>query len=174
MYAEIESYYEDQLVEIPSSRVLKNVVFLNGKENQIRLEVGLNVFTEGTYSSEMFIYSQPNRFFRLPGRLNFEAGAVTSSSSYNFLIAGISEDIMLPLVVSSNGSLYVGVGIGLYIKSATDDRIGSALTFGERLFFGYSYDSWSLEWYIKHYSNGSIERPNGGHNFSGLTLGYSF
>lgn len=152
------------------------MVFLSREENHLRIEVGVNVFTKGSYLSSMLIYSQPNRIFRLPGRINFELGGVSNlaDSPYNFLIAGISEDMLLPLLVSSVGSMFAGVGIGIYIRNTADDRIGSNFTFGERVFLGYSYQGLSIEIFIKHYSNGTLEKPNGGHNFAGLMLGYSF
>ncbi|WP_199919440.1 acyloxyacyl hydrolase [Helicobacter enhydrae] len=80
----------------------------------------------------------------------------------------------MPIFYSENGNLYFGVGIGLYIKSKTDIRVGSKVTFGERFFVGYTFKNFSLEMYWKHYSNGTLKLPNSGHDFGGLSFGYNF
>lgn len=129
-----------------------------------------------------FIYSQPNRFFRLHGRLNVEVGGFFGFGSkggidlgtLNLAFAGVSEDILLPLFVSESGNLYVGAGIGAYIKSKGEGRVISNFTFGERAFVGYFYDSFNIEIFIKHFSNGTLARPNAGHNFFGITAGWVF
>ena len=141
----------------------------NGVENQYQV---------------LFIYSQPNRFFRLHGRLNVEVGGFfgfydkkvgQDLGALNLAFAGVSEDILLPLFVGeSSGNLYFGVGIGAYIKSKGESRVISNFTFGERAFVGYLLDSFSVEIFIKHFSNGTLANPNKGHNFFGLTSGYVF
>lgn len=96
---------------------------------------------ETHYQAES-IYSQPNRFFRLHGRLNVEVGGFfgfydarlkSDLGALNLAFAGVSEDILLPLFISENsGNLYVGAGIGAYIKSKGEGRVISNFTFGER------------------------------------------
>lgn len=154
-------------------------------QNSIRFEFGVSVRSKGfenQYQAE-FIYSQPNRFFRLHGRLNVEVGGFFGFGSkggidlgaLNLAFAGVSEDILLPLFVSENsGNLYFGVGIGAYIKTKGERRVISNFTFGERAFVGYFYDSFNVEIFIKHFSNGTLARPNKGHNFFGITAGYVF
>lgn len=162
----------------------KNPAF-NDKRNAIRLEFGASVQSKGfenLYQME-FIYSQPNGFFRLHGRLNLEIGGFFGFGSkggidlgtLNLAFAGVSEDILLPLFISENsGNLYFGVGIGIYIKSKSESRIGSNFTFGERAFVGYLYDAFNIEIFIKHFSNGTIALPNKGFNFFGINMGYVF
>lgn len=162
----------------------KNPAF-GDKQNSIRLEFGASVRSkdfENQYQAE-FIYSQPNCFFRLHGRLNIEVGGFFSFgskggidlSALNLAFAGVSEDILLPLFVSENGgNLYFGAGIGAYIKSKGEGRVISNFTFGERVFVGYFYDSFNIEIFIKHFSNGTLARPNKGHNFFGITAGWVF
>lgn len=162
----------------------KNPAF-GDKQNSIRFEFGASVRGygfENHYQAE-FIYSQPNHFFRLHGRLNLEIGGFFGFGSkgginlgaLNLAFAGVSEDILLPLFVSENsGNLYFGVGIGGYIKTKREARVGSNFIFGERVFVGYFYDSFNIEIFIKHFSNGTIERPNRGHNFFGVTAGWVF
>lgn len=162
----------------------KNPAF-GDKQNSIRFEFGASVRSSGfenQYQVE-FIYSQPNRFFRLHGRLNLEIGGFFGFGSnggidlraLNLAFAGVSEDILLPLFVSENsGNLYVGAGIGAYIKSKGEGRVISNFTFGERVFVGYFYNSFNIEIFIKHFSNGTLARPNKGHNFFGITAGWVF
>ena len=155
------------------------------KKNAIRLEFGASVRSKGfenLYQVE-FIYSQPNRFFRIHGRLNLELGGFfgfgngfdkASLNALNLAFAGISEDILLPLFVSKNGNLYTGLGIGAYIKNKGESRVGSNFTFGERVFVGYLWQHFSIEIFVKHFSNGTLSLPNSGHNFFGITSGYVF
>lgn len=163
----------------------KNPAF-GKKQNSIRFEFGASVRSSGFenhYQAES-IYSQPNRLFRLHGRLNLEVGGFfgfydarlkSDLGALNLAFAGVSEDILLPLFVGENsGNLYVGAGIGAYIKSKGDGRVISNFTFGERAFVGYFYDSFNIEIFIKHFSNGTLARPNAGHNFFGITAGWVF
>ncbi len=154
------------------------------KQNAIRFEFGASVRSNGFENQYqvLFIYSQPNRFFRLHGRLNVEVGGFfgfydrgQDLGALNLAFAGVSEDILLPLFVGeSSGNLYFGVGIGAYIKTKGESRVISNFTFGERAFVGYFWDCFSVEIFIKHFSNGTLATPNKGHNFFGLTSGYVF
>ena len=156
------------------------------KQNAIRLEFGASVRSKGFENlyQVKFIYSQPNRFFRIHGRLNLELGGFfgfgngfdkVSLNALNLAFAGISEDILLPFFVSKNyGNLYAGLGIGAYIKSNGELRVGSNFTFGERVFVGYLWQHFSFEIFVKHFSNGTLSLPNSGHNFFGITSGYVF
>lgn len=160
----------------------KNPAF-GDNQNSIRFEFGISTRSKGfenQYNAE-FIYSQPNRFFRIHGRLNLEVGGIFGFGSkggidtLNLAFVGVSEDILLPLFVSENSwNLYFGVGIGAYIKSKGERRVISNFTFGERVFVGYFYDTFNIEIFIKHFSNGTLARPNNGHNFFGITAGLVF
>lgn len=160
----------------------KNPAF-GDSQNSIRFEFGVSTRSKGfenQYHAE-FIYSQPNRFFHIHGRLNLEVGWIFGFgnkgeiNTLNLAFAGVSEDILLPLFVSENGwNLYFGVGIGAYIKTKSEARIGSNFTFGERVFVGYFYNSFNIEIFIKHFSNGTLARPNNGYNFFGITAGLIF
>ena len=146
--------------------------------NSIRIEFSSSLSSDRHYFNANLIYAQPNRIFKLPGRLNFEIGGFFTPANqthiYNFAIIGISQDVIFPIYPSDFGNLFLGVGIGLYLKSKVDDRVGSAITFGERLFVGYMVEDYDIELYYKHYSNGTIEIPNGGHDFWGISFGYCF
>ena len=168
-----------------SSYFAKNPAF-NDKQNAIRLEFGASVRSQGFENlyQVQFIYSQPNRFFRIHGRLNVEVGGFfgfgrgfggMKLNTLNLGFAGVSWDILLPLFISkSSGNLYAGVGIGGYIKTKGESRVISNFTFGERVFVGYLWRNFSFEMFIKHFSNGTLSVPNSGHNFFGITSGYVF
>lgn len=147
-------------------------------DNSIRIEFSSSLSANRRYFNANLIYAQPNRIFKLPGRLNFEIGGFFTPTNqihtYNFAIIGISQDVIFPLYPSNFGNLFFGVGIGLYLKSKIDDRVGSAITFGERFFFGYMIKGYDIELYYKHYSNGTIETPNSGHDLWGISFGYCF
>lgn len=163
----------------------KNPAF-NDKRNAIRIEFGASVRSKGfenLYNAQI-IYSQPNCFFRLHGRLNVEVGGFfgfgrgfggVKLNALNLGFAGVSEDILLPLFISeSSGNLYAGLGIGAYIKSKGESRVISNFTFGERVFVGYLWRDFNFEIFVKHFSNGTLAVPNNGHNFFGITSGYVF
>ncbi len=85
-----------------------------------------------------FHYGQPNEFFRLPGRMVLELEGfigVNKEKNLSQLIFGVSQDIVIPIF---NTNFYSGVGIGIYIRTLFNDRIGSAFTFGEKVFIGYN------------------------------------
>ncbi|WP_256325497.1 acyloxyacyl hydrolase [Helicobacter sp. CLO-3] len=127
-------------------------------------------------------YYQPNRAFRLPGRLGVELEYMfggnrfgDKNEAFNQVIFGGVQDVFFSL----GRHFYAGLGIGIYIRSRLDSRVGSAFTFGERLFMGYAQQiggggGLSLEIFIKHYSNGDLTPRNAGFNFLGLGAGYSF
>ena len=91
-----------------SAYFAKNFAF-NDKQNAIRLEFGASVISKGFESlyQVQFIYSQPNRFFCLHGRLNVEVGGFfgfgsgfggVKLNSLNLGFAGVSWDILLPFL----------------------------------------------------------------------------
>lgn len=162
-----------------SEGLLINSVFPDEKiSNSIRIEFSTSLASDRRYFNSNLIYSQPNRIFKLPGRINFEVGGFFTpphqAHIYNFAIIGISEDVIFPIYPSKFGNLFLGFGIGLYLKSKIDDRIGSAITFGERLFLGYMIENYDIELYYKHYSNGTLQIPNSGHDLWGIAFGYCF
>lgn len=153
--------------------------------NALRVEVGSSVRGNGfeNHHNAQIIYSQPNHIFRIHGRINLELGgflgfgsvAGIDLSSMNLAFLGISEEALLPLFISQKyGNVYAGVGLGAYIKSKGEMRVISNFTFGERVFVGYLWKKFSSEIFIKHFSNGTLSKPNAGHNFFGFCFGYVF
>lgn len=161
---------------LKDSNLLLHPIF-EKEQNSIRLEFSTPTLIKKKYFNANLIYTQPNRFFRLPARLNLEIGVFFTPPPNNqktFVIIGLSEDIVLPIYPSKFGNLFVGLGVGIYLKSQRDERIGSAVTFGERFFIGYFFESFDIELYYKHYSNGTLQLPNGGYDFLGISFGYCF
>jgi hypothetical protein len=120
-------------------------------------------------------YSQPDQFFRLPGRINVEfmtQRGTNGFSKYNQnIIFGFSQDLISPAV----WRMYGGINLGIYIKSQTTDRISSRFTFGERAFLGFRViDALVLELFARHFSNGDLTNINAGQNFVGLSAMWNF
>jgi hypothetical protein len=148
-----------------------------GKNNQLSVFFGQSVW--GKHKEKLFnfgfFYSQPNDFFRLPGRRNVELmtqrGAGKLSRYNNDAIFGFSQDLISPAL----WRMYAGINLGIYIKSEITDRIGSRFTFGERAFIGCKIiDDYVLELYARHFSNGDLTKENGGQNFIGLSVMWNF
>lgn len=137
--------------------------------------------------STFWRYSQPNKFFRLPGRISFETGYMfgfedkkrnINYGQYTQMLFGFSQDVLIFYTEST----YIGVGLGGYIKTrdeykgdVTVPRVQSLFTFGVSAFLGQKItNNTNLELFYKHFSNGKLERPNIGHNFVGLAINYNF
>ena len=119
-------------------------------------------------------YSQPYHFFRLPVRRNAEfimhRGA-GEFSRYNNWIAGLSQDFFTPQL----WRMYLSLGIGAYIKSEKTDRISSLFTFGQKGALGFQViDELRLEFFIRHFSNGTLTETSSGYDFIGLSAVWNF
>lgn len=183
------------LALISSSAVAndKNAMFGDGNSYQVSFSSGISTRShrlEILYSV-MTQYSALGTFFFLPARTNLEVGGVMGQrdnkgnrmncslhsgsvpcDSYNQAMLGLSKDVSL----LSAYNLYLGIGLGAYIKSKSygDERVNSAFTFGEKAFLGYNWGAVSTEVFIRHFSNGSLTNKNLGHNFVGMALGLNF
>jgi hypothetical protein len=146
------------------------------KDDQIAVHSGISVRNQ--FESLYILglqYSQPNEFFRLPGRLSVEILSAFGSGGYSEynqpFIFGFAQDMVLPLVKP----VYAGINLGIYIKSNATERISSKFTFGERAFFGVAvFGDVRIEAYARHFSNGTLTEKNGGQNFVGLAALRSF
>jgi hypothetical protein len=151
----------------------------SGKDNQVSVNFAQSRVKAGLKLEELFFlgvcYSQPNHFFRLPGRQNAELMTqfgLGEFSKYNQdLIFGFSQDVISP----GFWRMYAGMNLGIYIKTHITDRIGSRFTFGQRYFLGVNvWNDIGLELYARHFSNGDLAKPNHGQNFLGLSVLWSF
>jgi hypothetical protein len=138
-------------------------------------------------------YSQPNTFFRLPGRRNLHLGNIHGTTHWyvnppeNFtkrnqvhkqkqfrdisqMFFGISQDA----VIASGHGFYFGVGAGPYVKESTHDFVRSKFMFGERAFVGYTFGQLSFELVAHHFSNGHLDNMNKGLNGVGVGASWGF
>jgi hypothetical protein len=148
-----------------------------GHKNQLSVTFGQSMREK---QEELFMfgfcYSQPNEFFKLPGRQSVEiitqrAGGKLSKYNQD-AIFGFSQDMISPAVWRK---IYAGINLGIYIKSQVTDRIGSKFTFGERVFLGTGiFNDVVLELYGRHFSNGNLTNENAGQNFIGLSTTWNF
>lgn len=157
------------------SAQIENPAFC-GKKNQASFHFGQS---KRENLEDLFLigltYSQPDEFFRLPGRINVEfmtQHGVGGLSEYNQnIIFGFSQDLISPSI----WRLYGGINLGIYIKSQTTDRVSSRFTFGERAFLGFRViDAVVLEFFFRHFSNGDLTEINAGQNFVGLSALWNF
>lgn len=164
-----------------------NPMFGNEHQNSVTLYVGqgtgpgslfklVNPFDWDIVPQTMILaqYSQPMTLFRMPARQNLNVIqniGYESSKGLSFLGAGISWDVV-PLHWCG---LYVGGGIGPYMRVSHDRYVGSRLVFGEKFFIGANIsDNWRAEFFTLHFSNGDFTEINRGFNFTGLAVNYSF
>ncbi len=119
-------------------------------------------------------YSQPTEIFRLDARINLN---MIQNLGYNgghglsFFGMGISWDVAL----LQYHDMYMGIGMGPYMRNKSDRWVDSRLTFGEKFFIGKNIsNALRMEIFTIHFSNGSFTYPNRGFNFAGLAVTYSF
>lgn len=117
----------------------------------------------------MLSYSQPSTFFKVRSRKSLEIIGLIGLSEYEQIIAGGMQEIFI-----GKKWLYITLGLGAYIKTKRTNRIASAFTFGQKFAIGTSIKKINIEICYRHFSNGSIEKPNRGHDFIGANLYYSF
>jgi lipid A 3-O-deacylase len=124
-------------------------------------------------------YSQPITFFRLPARQNIEIGTTYGFdkrdgedwSHYSWPIIGLSMD---PVLLHTE-RCYAGVGVGPYIKWQVDSRQDSRFVFGTKVFMGCRVNnSFGVELFTKHFSNGNLTPINAAYNFVGLDVNVNF
>ncbi|MCL1785790.1 MAG: acyloxyacyl hydrolase [Alphaproteobacteria bacterium] len=136
----------------------------------------------------MFTYSQPNSFFRLPGRRGLHVLRITGDTKgakdmsmrreYNVQtgsrIAQWAVGLSQEVVFWSPGNFYFGAGIGPFVKEQKNDFLGSEWMAGERVFVGYSFGQFHAELAAQHFSDGHLNQLNNGMNSVGIAVGMSF
>jgi hypothetical protein len=146
--------------------IVEKVIF-GTKLNQVQSYFGVSARLESLYIVNLS-YSQPNDFFRLEGRQNFEL--VKFADRYDLYLAGLSQDVINSIYRKS----FVGLGLGIFIANKTTDRVGSNFTFSEKVFLGFRFGNQVVELLYRHFSNGSVTNENSGFDFVGLTLSQNF
>ncbi|MDR0967265.1 MAG: acyloxyacyl hydrolase [Rickettsiales bacterium] len=139
--------------------------------------VGLPVKIVPYYSFHS-AYSQPTTFFRVPARqsINIDMNIGMGNArgwewdNYSIPIIYLSEDV--PLIYSHNWA--VGTGVGMGFQGKQNNRLGSKLLFGFKLFGRYNINKTTgIELYMQHFSNGNTAE-NHSYLFYGLGLTYNF
>ena len=166
----------------------ENSPFFGDYENQISLNFGHGTDAKwllpfpgrrARFSMFDFKYSQPNNFFRLPGRQNINISYVhgwKDDSRWNWTdisipIFYLSEDIAL----YHTDKWHFGTGVGMGMQLRENDRIGTKLIFGFKTFAGYRVsDRWNMELFMQHFSNGSTSDKNYSYNFYGFGFARNF
>ena len=171
--------------------------FFGKYKNQFALNIGQGDNSFGLISLPMewvpfnmiqFQYSQPTDFFRLPARRSLNAiqtigyGKKYSYtdytetfewnwSDYTIQIALLSEDVIL----YHTDTFYFGTGLGIGVQGQENQRIGTKLLSGFKLFGGYKInDKFNIELFTQHFSNGSTDPQNYSYNFWGFGVVYNF
>lgn len=160
-----------------------------GRQNALRVDA---LYSVDPYADNIFLfglaYSQPNSFFRLPGRRSLHAmyftgrtkgtappavlrsQGISPDKNISVWAFGISQDV----VFASLGGWNFGAGIGPFVKERKNDFMGSKFMVGERLFAGRMWGAFGLEINAQHYSNGHLTPINRGINTVGLGATYAF
>ncbi len=124
-------------------------------------------------------YSRPNTFFTLPARASLNIFQTIGYADkygwdwadYSIPMFLISEDVSL----YNTNKWYFGTGLGAGFQAKENDRIGSKLIFGFKLFAGYKIaPQTNLEIFMQHFSNGNTGYANNSYAFYGLGIGYNF
>ncbi|MCL1891812.1 MAG: acyloxyacyl hydrolase [Alphaproteobacteria bacterium] len=176
-----------------------NNPFFGDKQNQIHLMLG-----QGFDSGELILfkhsdrpvpyymlaleYSQPNTFFRIPGRQTLSAiktigvgrGDYFGNCRYNVCDWGnygaeifmISQDIAW---APWGGRFYFGTGIGPAIQGKYNERLNTKFLLGFRMMAGYRIsDSWNAELIMQHFSNADTGTNNNVYDFYAIGIAYNF
>ena len=176
------------LVGVHSVAHADNPFFGSGHQNQISVNFGHGTDANWLlpfpgkrvhFSLYDFKYSQPNTFFRLPGRQNINIAYTHGWQNderwqwkdYSVPMFYLSEDVALYWT----SKWYFGTGMGIGMQLQENERVGTKLIFGFKVFAGRRLsENWTMEFFMQHFSNGSTARENYSYNFYGLGVGYSF
>ena len=163
------------IVAIVLARVAEANIFLGeGNRNQFGFYLGGGDNRElNRNSAPVFMaahYAQSTEFFRLPARILLEVAAVAGGGE-EWGMAGGALEVAL---VSWRG-LYFGVGLGGHMRDRVTSRLDSKFTFSQKAFIGYGItDSFAMELFARHISNGTLSERNAGYNFFGLSALVNF
>lgn len=171
--------------------------FFGNARNQIAINLGqgVNSFSLIPAPTDLvpfnmihFQYSQPTEFFRLPARRSvnliqtigygtkYQYTDYTKTFEWNWTdytiqIITLSEDF----IFYNTDNFYFGSGLAVGVQGQENDRIGTKLLTGFKLFAGYKIsDEINCELFTQHFSNGSTDLQNYSYNFWGLGFSYNF
>ena len=124
-------------------------------------------------------YSVPSTMFYFPGRFSLN---ITQTIGLGRGRGWDWRDLSIPIVYLTQDvallqyeDFYFGAGGGGGFQVQENSRIGSKLIFTLKLFIGYNItESFAMEVYVKHFSNGNTAPENNSYAFYGLSATYSF
>jgi hypothetical protein len=162
---EARSYFGEKENQL-SIYVGQEFTGINGKNPRIEQLCGFHI-----------VYSQPNTFFRLQGRQNFEGLCFFAYNNkyrkYNRFTAGLSQDIIIPVYIY-NCNFFCGLGTGIFISDIGTEKISSRFMFGQKAFVGIKFGTEIIELFVRHFSNGDLTSKNEGYNFFGIAIVHNF
>lgn len=173
--------------------------FFGDKQNQVHFMLGQG-FDSGElilakyinrpvpYYLASFTYSQPNSFFRMPGRqsmsfiktIGFGRESYFGHCPYDCEWGDYSAEIFM---LSQDFAIqpfdwkktYFGAGLGVAVQGKYNDRLNTKFLIPFRMFAGHRInDSWNVEFVMQHFSNGDTGDRNGVYNFYALGVAYNF
>jgi len=143
--------------------------------------VGGGAFSRAVHSFA-FHYSQPDKFFRVHGRLSIGGFALFGVKDvYRDLYKAYGIEVIQELIFG-NPMLYISAGIGPSFMlgktgtTNTDDADGlTGFNFSSVVKIGHRFDCGAIiEFAYHHLSNGGLGRRNQGLDMIGLSFGYVF
>ncbi|MCL2331467.1 MAG: acyloxyacyl hydrolase [Proteobacteria bacterium] len=173
--------------------------FFGDRRNQVQLILG-----QGFDSGELILfnhlsnpapyymialsYSQPNTFFRLPGRQTISAIKTLGWGKHDYNgkcrfdacdwgnygdeIAMLSQDFVFSFF---HRRMYAGAGSGVAVQGQQNGRLNTKFLIPFRMFIGYRFnDSWNAEFIMQHFSNGDTGDQNNVYDFFALSVLYNF
>lgn len=162
--------------------------FMGNNKNQIALNFGQGVefgyLTPPPWRYVPFYffhaqYSQPTTFFKIPARQSLNIGqTVGFGEKYHWQwdrftvpMVFLSEDISL----FEYNNFYFAAGAGGGLQAKQNKRLGSKWLFQFKIIAGYRInDTFGIEAFMQHFSNGNTAPENHSYAFYGMGLTYSF
>ncbi|MCL2737554.1 MAG: acyloxyacyl hydrolase [Alphaproteobacteria bacterium] len=124
-------------------------------------------------------YSVPTTMFYLPARFSMNVSQTVGFgrkygwdwTSYSIPILYLTQDVS-PL---HGEKWYAGLGAGGGFQLVKNERISSTFLFTFKIFMGYRFtERMAGEFYVKHFSNGTLTPENYSYGFYGLGITYNF
>ena len=166
----------------------QNNPFFGEYTNQVTVNIGQGVNSGFLVAApEQFVpfnmfhfqYSRPDTFFTLPARTSLNFAQMVGFDErygwnwpdYSMPVVFLSQDAAF----YSTGRFYFGAGMGAGFQGRENERIGSKLLFGFKVFAGYKIAAQTnMEIFMQHFSNGNTGYANNSYAFYGLGVSYNF
>lgn len=124
-------------------------------------------------------YSQPSSFFRFKAKQSIN---IFQTVGYGKKYGWNWSKFTIPAFLFSEGFIlfnttkhYIGSEIAVGLQALQNDRIGTKLLFGLKVFYGYKINNdFNFEIFVQHYSNANTDKKNYSYGFYGAGLVYKF